>query len=164
MDLDPGALAPGWWTVVLDDGTVWPRAVLVEAAEQVVVSRWTVDDDELAVTGAGFAEGASAWAVWGTERVPTAIPVLDVESGALRLDLSAVPTDERVDVGVWTAGGIVGIPDARIDGSRVPFVREPSIPVGGCGCNVPPLSEPIVDPRAGWTILAILLAMRRRNS
>lgn len=165
LSLDPASLAPGWWTIELQDGTVWPRALFVEAAEDVVVDGWAVEADEVRIDGAGFAEGARAWAVWGRERVPTAVPVVTVEEGALWLDVSALPTGERVDLGVWTAGGIVGLDDLWNPRTRGSYVDEDLIPVSGCACrsmtgHVPgaPLSE------LGWMITAALVAVRRRTT
>lgn len=162
--VDPAELAPGWWTITLPDGTVWPRALFVEAAEAVIVDDWRIDGDTLRIDGSGFAPGARAWAVWGVARVPSPLPVLHVAPDVLELDLSGVPGDERVDLGLWTSGGIVGLSDVRSGGTRGSFDDEELIAVSACACRAsarhvsgPPLSE------LGWMFTAALIAVRRRR-
>lgn len=149
--LDPGALAPGWWTVVLADGGVLPRAVFVDGPEDgVAIDRWRLEGGLACIEGAGFADGARAWALWGRERAPVELPVTSLAPDELCVDVASVPLDEDPDLALWTAGARLGLDhlwDPRDVG--VP-ADEGVIPAGECGC------APIAGHRGGSALSIVL--------
>ncbi|MEQ1570332.1 MAG: M14 family zinc carboxypeptidase [Myxococcota bacterium] len=131
--LDPAALTPGPWSVVLDGGRVLPRAVLVEDASAASLRGWSVEDGELVLLGAGFGAGARAWALSGLERVPTEVEVTTIEETRLTIDAGGLPDADPVDVVLWTNGSILALSDARAGGER-PSALSTRFAGGGCAC------------------------------
>jgi hypothetical protein len=141
VEVDPADLAPGPWTVVLDDGTTWPRALFVSDPGPARVEDTALSGDTLILEGEGFAPGTRAWALWGTHRPLVPIPVLEQDPDELVMDLSGLPVAENVDLLVVSNGTQLAILDIRVD-PRVDTglppdtgVRDAILERGGCGCG-----------------------------
>jgi len=163
--VDPADLVPGPWTVVLDDGTTWPRGLFASDPGPARVDDTRVSGDTLSLVGAGFAAGTRAWALWGPERPLVPVPVVAQDPESVVMDLSDLPVAENVDLLVLSNGTQLAILDIRVE-PRVDTgfppdtgAREgPILERGGCGCTGVPL-------RGTPAILLLLpLVLRRRRT
>ncbi|MBW2255195.1 MAG: succinylglutamate desuccinylase/aspartoacylase family protein [Deltaproteobacteria bacterium] len=165
VQVDPTDLAPGPWTIVLDDGTTWPRALFVSDPGPAHVDDTLLSGDTLRLTGDGFAAGTRAWALWGTQRPLVPVPMVDQGPEELVMDLSGLPVAENVDLLVLSNGTQLAILDIRVE-PRVDTglppdtgVRDgPTLERGGCGCAGVPLVG------ASSLLLLLPLVLRRRQT
>jgi uncharacterized protein (TIGR03382 family) len=160
FELDPTQLAPGAWSVELPDGTVLLRALWVDDAVSARVDAWSTAPGGIAVTGSGFGEGARAVAFVGDARSVVPIPVQVEGEHDLVFDTSELPTDERVDVAVWTNGSLLGLDDVWTDQVVAwPTVPDPDVvdETTGCGCTSS-------DTTASGVLVGLVVLLSRRRS
>jgi hypothetical protein len=120
--LDPARLAPGAWTVEAADGTISPRAVLVEDRGDAAVSGWSFTPEGVRIDGRGFGEGARAVGVRGTWLEP--LPVRRVATG---LEVVGAPP-----LLVHAGGAVLAITRDDDGGARATTDDEALLVAGGC--------------------------------
>lgn len=158
--LDPAGLDPGWWTLTLPDGEVWPRALHVSGAEGVTVDGWDVEALPDGGTGlrvdAPIAGGARGWAATGPWRALTELPVVDLADDHAVFDLDGLPDGADADpvhVVLATGGAELGLEDVFGIGGPIGRGVDPT----RCGCAVGAGS-------GGWLVAAVgaIAAVRSR--
>ncbi len=105
-------LVPGPYTLIWDGGAATRALFAGNPSDRVSVSAVEDRGDSLVLWGQGFAVGARAWALWGSDRALEPVAVLDWTEDALILDASALPRDLDVDVLVATNGAELAVVDA----------------------------------------------------
>lgn len=169
LALDPTGLDPGWWTLTLPDGEVWPRAVHVAGAEALVADGWAAvslpdGGPGLRIDAAPIVDGARAWAATGPWRVLTELPVLDSADDMLLVDLAALPAGADADpvhVVVASGGGELGLEDVFGVGVGLGGAGGQPIDPTRCGCAAGGATG-----GAGWLAgvgLGVGAAARRRR-
>ena len=109
---DDETLAPGPWTVVVDELPVPNGLFVPEDSTRVTVDSVTHTETEILIEIPGLGRGARVWAMWGERRNPIAMPVLDETDEHLSLDASVLPIDTSpIDLLIWTRGLQLGIVD-----------------------------------------------------
>ena len=174
--VDPGRLAPGPWTLVVD-GAVAPRALFVgEHDDRVRIGSVTLTGAAVHLEGQGFGAGTRAWALAGVARSPVPVGVLSRSATAIELDTRTLEgLEDPVDLLVLSSGYQLAVVDvfgeAEVDtgapggtdtGTRDdPGGRErvstasPRAP--GCGCQASPAVP------AASLVVTLLVAIRRRS-
>lgn len=174
--IDPGGLAPGPWTLIVD-GTVAPRAIFIgEHDDRVEIDAVDQDSTTVVLDGAGFGAGTRAWALAGTDRSPVPLDVLSVTAERIELDAAALGgLPDPVDLVVLSSGYQLAVVDvfgaatvdtgaptdedsgtARDTGGHDPVSPAPA-PRPGCSCQ----ANPAVP--AGTLVVTLLLVIRRRS-
>jgi len=154
---DVPALAPGWWTAVLIDGTTLPRVLWSDGAGPARVSGWQATPELLTIEGADLGPGSRAWAAVGSERVLVALPLRSESSERLVLDLGGIDPAQPIDVALWTGGSHIGLADAR--NPHLPFdmfAEETIEAIGACT-----IGHSARGP--GSVLVLVLLLWRRRR-
>lgn len=105
-------LVPGPYSLIWDGGAAARALFAGNPSDRVNVSAVEDRGDSLVLWGQGFAIGARAWGLWGTDRALEPVAVLDWAADALILDAAALPRDRPVDVLVATNGAELAVVDA----------------------------------------------------
>jgi MYXO-CTERM domain-containing protein len=174
--VDPRALAPGPWSLVVD-GAVAPRSLFIgERDDRVRIDTVDTDEAPIVLSGEGFGPGTRVWALGGVARTPIPLPVILEDGGRLELDAEPIEDlPEPIDLVVLSAGYQLAVVDlfgdAAVDtgappggdtgtagdsGGPDPASPEAEAP-RGCGCQTSPAVP------AGTLVVTLLLAIRRRS-
>lgn len=123
--VDSTALAPGTWTLLIDDLS-HPRGLFVPDDSLVRVDAIRMLEDQVELDIEGLRVGAKVWGLWGDARTPVALPARIETDVTLVVDMSTVPFElESIDLTVWTQGRQVAVIDLRPTPSEEPPDEEP---------------------------------------
>jgi carboxypeptidase T len=123
--VNPTALAPGTWTLVIDDLS-HPRGLFVPDDSLVRVDAIRMLEDQVELDIEGLRVGAKVWGLWGDARTPVALPARIETDFTLVVDMSTVPFElESIDLTVWTQGRQVAVIDLRPTPAEEPPDEEP---------------------------------------
>ena len=175
--VETGDLAPGLWGLAWVEGgaaRASPRALFVgyddDSARLDAV--WGDEGGErLFLEGAGFAEGARAYAVWGEDRALEPLAVLSLAPDLIELDADALPASAApVDLLLVTAGAELaaldvrgealvdrGAPDASVGDTGAARLAGASSAGCACGASAAP-------PTALLPPLSLLCLFARRRT
>jgi len=161
IQVDPTGLDPGPWSVVLHDGTAWPRGLFLQDTGVVTLDGVDRTGDTWEVRGSGFQSGSRAWALVGPQRTWTPLPVSSESTTRLVIDPSGVPPAAHADLVILSNGIQVAALDLPPTGTPDTGSLDTSAPLlvkGGCGCTSG-------DVSGAWSMLPLLfLLIRRRRS
>lgn len=150
VDLD--ALAPGPWDLDID-GDIAPRALFVDEIDEARgLSGVSLTGNELLISGWNLGFGSRVLALWGGDRAPVELPVLDEQDDHLVLDAAALAdAPALVDLVVLSGGYQMAWPDVR------GLAPAPDAPDVAAGCSADPASTRL------WPTFLGLLALIARG-
>jgi len=143
--VDPDQLAPGAWTLIIDELPL-PRGIFVPDDELVHVNSVRFVEDQIELEVAGLSTGARVWALWGEARIPAPLPVHQTSDDTLMVDMTTTPMDlEPIDLILWTQGRQVSVIDLRPSPAEEPPGDDPE---GGEDTGFDLLDEEPEEPEA----------------
>jgi hypothetical protein len=165
--VDTHGLAPGPWTVRLEDGTTRPNALFV-ADDGVRIDAVEWEPSAVRLDAEGFAPGTRAFGLWAPLRQLVELPVLAEEPSLVRFDASALPATTGVDLLIVSNGSmqavldLFGEPDFDTQALVAQSVEEPmpTTTPERKGCVTNPLSKPVLP---GWALFLVAPLMRFRR-
>ena len=111
VELQSNQLSPGPWTVRTTQGSA-PHAVFIgERTPDLFLMDYHLDGPRLYLEFDQVSPQAQAFAIWGTDRSWTPVPITNWISSELSLDISSVPASQRVDLLIFDQNQVVSMLD-----------------------------------------------------
>lgn len=154
LRLDTAALPAGAWTLLFSDGSVWPRALLIEDA--LPLSGAEYDGEVLHLAGDQFSPGTRVFTIHGPARALHPAPFGE-EEGGIHVDLRDIQ-DSMIDVLLVREGQVRALLDVTgdLDVDIPKDTGEPEPTNARCGCHSAPVAL------QGFLVGALWMRRRRK--
>lgn len=111
VEIKSNLLSPGPWSVHTSKGSA-PHSVFIgERNQELFLLDYHLDGPRLYLEFAEISTRAQVFAIWGTDRSWTPVPVTNWISTELSLDISNVPAAHRVDLLIFDQNRVVSLLD-----------------------------------------------------